>query len=132
MPTANRVWSLESKTEDYINENNDGTLKIRVCQECFGTFKTANICPYCGAEYKITPVEIQNFKEIELKKIEEAKAIKMQKWRENTEKKVKEYKGPNECKSWGELVSWVRLKGYKPGYAIVLNKQLKLNFKVGK
>jgi len=110
MPTADRIWSLKSKTRDYINENDDGTLKIRVCQECFGTFETANICPYCGAEYKVTPVEIQNFKEIELKKIEEAKAARIQKYRETIQSKVENYKSPSECKNWFELITWVKLK----------------------
>ena len=120
-PTADRVWSLKSRTKDYINENDDGTLKIRVCQECFGTFETANICPYCGAEYQVTPIEIQNFKEIELKKIEEAKAVRMQKWRESLDEKVADYKKPNECKSWGELLAFARLKGYKPRICIYIS-----------
>lgn len=55
----------------------------------------------------------------------------MQKWRESLEKEVTNYKSPSECKSWGELLAWTRIKGYKPGYAYVLNKQLKLNFKIG-
>lgn len=131
MPTANREWSLEKKVQEYSNENEDGTFKIRVCQECFGTFETAPVCPYCGAVYETTAIEIQNFKQIELKKIEEAKAAKMQKYRETVEKKVAEYKGPTECKNWMELVTWVKHKGYRPGYAYVLNSQLKLNFKIG-
>lgn len=110
MPTAERKWSLESKVNDYINENDDGTLKIRVCQECFGTFETAPICPYCGAEYKVTSIEIANFKEIKLKKIEEAKAVRMQKYRETIQSKVENYKSPSECKNWFELITWVKWK----------------------
>ena len=130
-PTMDREWRLDKKVKDYINENDDGTLKIRVCQECFGTFQTAPVCPYCGAVYETTPIEIQNFKEIELKKIEEEKAIRMQKYRETIEKKVANYKGPRECKNYMELVSWCKVKGYSPKYAFVLNQNLKLNFKIG-
>ena len=129
MPTAERKWSLETKVNDYINENEDGTLKIRVCQECFGTFETAPVCPYCGAEYKVTPIEIANFKEIELKKIEEAKAARIQKWRDSLDERVKVYKNINECKSWGELLAFARIKGYKPGYAYVMAK--KMGIKIG-
>ncbi|MBQ6631960.1 MAG: hypothetical protein IJH55_07650 [Romboutsia sp.] len=124
MPTAARQWSLKDKVKQYINENNDGTLKIRVCQECFSTFETAPICPYCGAEYKITPIEIQNFKEIKLRKIEEEKAMRIQKWREGLDERVKEYKEPKQCKSWGELLAYARVKGYKNGYAYIMAKQL--------
>lgn len=81
-----------------------------MCQECFGTFETANVCPYCGAEYQVTPVEIQNFKEIELKKVEEAKAARLQRYRETVENKVKNYKVASECKNWFELINWVRMK----------------------
>ena len=130
-PTMDRNWSLNKKVQEYSNENEDGTFKIRVCQECFSTFETAPVCPYCGAEYKTDPIEIQNFKEIELKKVEEAKAIRMQKYRETIEKKVVNYKEPKECKSWMELVSWCKVKGYKQGYAFILNQKLKLNFKIG-
>lgn len=130
-PTTDRIWSLDEKVKDYINENDDGTLKIRVCQNCFSTFETAPICPYCGAEYKVTPIEIQNFKEIELRKIEEAKAARMQKYRETIQKKVKDFKGPKDAKNYMELLEWCKYKGYKPAYAFILNRNLKLGFKVG-
>ena len=55
----------------------------------------------------------------------------MQKYRETVEKKVANYKGPMECKNWMELLTWCKIKGYSQGYAFVLNKQLKLNFKIG-
>lgn len=103
-------WSLTGKVKEYYNEDEKGNFIIRVCQECFGTFETANICPYCGAEYKVTPVEIQNFKEIELKKIEEAKAARMQKYRETIQSKVENYKSPTECKNWFELMTYVKWK----------------------
>lgn len=131
LPTQHRKWSLKQKVKDYINENDDGTLKLRVCQECFGTFETAPVCPYCGAVYETTPVEIQNFKEIELKKIEEKRAAQQQRYRETIQSKVEKYTKPQECKSWFELVQYCKVKGYKTGYAFVLNKQLKLNFKIG-
>ena len=129
MPTQDRDWSLTKKVKEYDNENEDGTLKIRVCQECFSTFETAPVCPYCGAVYETTDVEIQNFRQIELKKIEEAKAAKMQRYRSSIQDKVSEYESPRECKSWFELVQYCQVRGYKPGYAFVLNKQLKLNYK---
>lgn len=131
LPTSERDWSLVEKVKEYDNENDNGSFIVRICQECFGTFEQAPVCPYCGAVYESTKIEIQNFKEIELRKIEEAKAARMQKYRETVEKKVASYKGPMECKNWMELLTWCKIKGYKQGYAFVLNKQLKLNFKIG-
>lgn len=131
IPTSDRKWTLDKSIIHYDNENEDGTFKIRICQECFGTFRVASICPYCGAVYETTKREIENFKQIELKKIEEEKEIRKQKYREAIREKVKEYKGPRDCKNWNELLNYCIVKGYKPGYAFVLNKQLKLNFKIG-
>jgi superfamily II DNA or RNA helicase len=110
LPTMDRNWTLDSKVQEYDNENEDGTLKLRVCQECFSTFETAPVCPYCGAEYKITPVEIQNIREIELRKVEEEKEARRQKMLSNITEKVACYKNANECKSWVELTQWVKLK----------------------
>lgn len=129
LPTQERDWSLDTKVKEYCNENDDGSLKIRVCQECFSTFETAPICPFCGAEYEVTPVEIENMKEIELKKIEAEKELKRKIFYDNVTEKVKTYQSAKECRNWIELMKWVQYKGYKPGYAYVLNKQLKLNYK---
>lgn len=99
--TMHRDWSLEKPVKEYDNENDDGTFKIRVCQNCFSTFEKADICPYCGAKYETTPIEIENFKQIELKKIEEEKEIKRQRYLSNIANKVKEYKNINECRELG-------------------------------
>lgn len=129
LPTDERKWSLEGNVQPYYNENDDGTLKIRVCQNCFSTFKTAPVCPYCGATYETTAVEIQNMKEIELQKVEQEKARRRAIYANAIQEKVKEYKNPKECQNWFELVQYCKAKGYKPGYAFILNKQLKLNYK---
>ena len=129
MPTDDRKWSLDSKVKEYCNENDDGTLKIRVCQNCFSTFKTAPICPYCGTVYESTAIEIQNMKEIELKKVEEQKEIRKRQYAESIQEKVKEYKSPKEAKNWFELVQYCKVNSYKVGYAFVLNKRLGLNYK---
>lgn len=129
LPTMDRQWSLNKKVKEYSNENEDGTLKIRVCQECFSTFETAPICPYCGAIYETTPIEIQNMKEIELKKIEEEKAARKAVYASNIQEKVSHYMDAKECQNWFELVQFCKVKGYKPQYAFFLNKKLKLNYK---
>lgn len=113
-PAMDRDWSLEKPVKEYINENDDGTFKVRVCQNCFSTFETAPVCPYCGAAYETTPVEIQNFKEIELKEIEEEKERKRQVFLNNIKEKVKKYKSVYECQNWVELVKFAEVNGKKP------------------
>lgn len=96
-----RQWSLDKPVKEYDNEDDTGKFIIRVCQNCFSTFEKADICPYCGAKYETTPIEIENFKQIELKKIEEEKEIKRQRYLSNIANKVKEYKNINECRELG-------------------------------
>lgn len=121
-----REWSLEKKVPDYYNEDEKGNFIIRVCQNCFSTFEKANVCPYCGAEYQTTQVEIQNFKEIELKKVEEEKEARRQAFMKRTADKVKDYANVNQCKTFYELVEFGKMKGYKPGYAYFYAKKMHL------
>jgi hypothetical protein len=118
-------WTLEGKVKEYYNEDDKGNFIIRVCQNCFSTFEKSAICPYCGAKYETTPIEIENFKNIELKKIEEAKEERRQKYLSSILNKVKEYKSAKECANWVELVKWCEYKGYKNGYAFILAKQMR-------
>ena len=123
LPTLNRDWSLERKVKDYINENDDGTLKIRVCQNCFSTFETAPVCPFCGTPYEITDIEIENFKEIELRKIKEEEIQKRQEYLSKVGRRVEDFTSVKECKTWAELTQFAKIKGYKPGYAYIMAKQ---------
>ena len=121
----NRQWSLDKPVEEYYNENEDGTFKIRVCQNCFSTFETAPVCPYCGTPYETTPVEIQNLKEIELRKVEEAKEEQRQKIMRRTAEKVKNYTKPEQCETFYELVEYGKMHNFKPGWAYILAKRRK-------
>ena len=128
LPTMDREWSLSKPVKEYYNENEDGTFKIRVCQNCFMTFETAAVCPYCGATYETTPIEIENFREIELKQIEEAKEERRQKFLNSVANKVEKYKNINECSNWVELVQFCKNKGYKNGYAYIMAKRMGIPF----
>lgn len=130
-PTMDRQWSLDKPIKEYDNEDDTGNFIIRVCQNCFSTFEKSDICPYCGAKYEITPIEIENFKNIELKKIEEAKEERRQKYLSSILNKVKEYKSAKECANWVELVKWCEYKGYKNGYAFILAKKMGIPFGKG-
>lgn len=124
MPTQERDWSLSEPVKEYINENDDGTLKIRVCKNCFSTFETASVCPFCGAVYETTAIEIQNFKEIELKRIEEEKELRRQQIMSRTAEKVSKYERVEECTNFFEVVEYGKMHGYKPGWAYFQAKRL--------
>lgn len=125
LPTQDREWSLTKKVKEYSNIEEDGTFKLRVCQECFSTFEAKEPrCPYCGALYELTPIEIENIKEIELKKIEEAKEAKKKAYLNSVADKIQDYESVEECKTWAELTEFAKMRGYKPGYAYVMAKRM--------
>lgn len=120
-----RQWSLDKPVKEYDNEDETGKFIIRVCQNCFSTFEKSDICPYCGAVYETTPIEIENFKNIELKKIEEAKEERRQRYLSSVADKVKEYKNARECSNWVELTQFVKQKGYRPRLRIRFSETIK-------
>jgi superfamily II DNA or RNA helicase len=124
MPTMDRDWSLKKKVKEYDNENDDGTLRIRVCKECFSTFEGGDVCPYCGAEYELTAIEIENIKEVQLKKVEEERELKRQQYLSSVADKVQYYESVEQCTTWAELTEFAKMKGYKPGFAYVMAKRI--------
>lgn len=110
LPTDNHEWSLGEPVKKRKQYNDDGTLSIRQCTECFRCFKTAPVCPWCGKEYEIKGRELKQIQDVELKKIE---AIQ----REEEEKQRKDARREQGmAKSYEELVKLAQKRGYKnPG-----------------
>jgi superfamily II DNA or RNA helicase len=67
LPTDNHEWSLDKLVEKRKQHNDDGTLSIRQCSECFRCFQ-GNICPYCKTEHIPKGRELKQMQEVELKK----------------------------------------------------------------
>ncbi|MCK9477971.1 MAG: DEAD/DEAH box helicase [Firmicutes bacterium] len=105
MPDDDREWSLTGKLKANNRFNEKGELVVRQCLQCFGTFKTAPMCPYCGWVYEPTTEEIKQYKEIELQEIRQADI-----------KRVEGYKSPDECTTRQELADYAKIHGYKPGW----------------
>lgn len=124
LPTMDRQWSLDKKVKEYDNENDDGTLRIRVCKECFSTFEGGDVCPYCGAEYELTAIEIENIKEVQLKKVEEERELKRQQYLSSVADRVQYYESVEQCTTWAELTEFAKMKNYKPGFAYVMAKRM--------
>lgn len=112
LPTDKREWSLSDKIPKRKVYDSNGMLIIKACQKCYKTYKgNLSSCPYCGFANIPTKRELENKKEIELKKISEEEAKK---------RKEESYKRKNDiwqCKTMSELVAYAKNKGYKnPGF----------------
>ncbi len=107
LPDEDREWSLKTQMVRKKQLNEQGDFYIRSCPECFMTFQTAPICPYCGHVYPLKPREIEAHKEIELARItaEEAQRV--------AEAKRKSRAEQGRAQSFEELVKLGKQRGYK-------------------
>ena len=107
LPDEDREWSLKTQMVRKKQLNDNGDFYIRSCPQCFMTFQTAAVCPYCGAVYPLKPREIEAHKEIELARItaEEAQRV--------AEAKKKSRAEQGRAQSFEELVKLGRQRGYK-------------------
>lgn len=110
LPTDNHEWSLNKSVEKRKQHNDDGTLSIRQCSECFRCFKTANKCPYCGYEYEVKGRELKAVKEVELKKIEEIEKVEQEKQKKLARMEV------GQCRTIADLQKIAKERGYAPGW----------------
>ena len=107
LPDSERTWSLTENVQKRKEMDENGNFYIRCCPECFMTFKTASVCPFCGAEYPLHPREIKAHEEIELARITEIEAERVEK----AKKQARIEQGM--AQSFEELVKLGRSRGYK-------------------
>lgn len=107
MPDERREWSLGEPLKRRPRLDKEGNFYIRSCPECFMTFQTAPVCPFCGAEYPLHPRELKAHEEIELARItaEDAERVAAQKKRLRME--------VGRAQSFEELVKLGKSRGYK-------------------
>jgi len=110
LPDDEREWSLGDKYEKPKRFQEDGTLKIKECTNCFAVFEAGeNICPMCGHEVELIKQELENIKEIKLQEIKRKKE-------EEIKKIVLDFDGPEDCGSLEELHAYAKRKNFKPGW----------------
>ena len=107
LPDDDRNWSLTDTVTKRKQMNENGDFYIRCCPECFLTFKTSDVCPYCGAEYPLHPREIKAHEEIELARITAEEVEKVEK----VKRAARIEQG--RANSFEELVKLGRSRGYK-------------------
>lgn len=105
--TAKREWSLTVSPKKIKAINENGDYNIRVCQNCFRTFKTAPVCPYCGEKYELKPREIEAKENIRLAQITAEEMAKIE------QEKKKKRMEVGMAKTYEELIKIGKERGYK-------------------
>jgi superfamily II DNA or RNA helicase len=114
MPDADIEWSLSQKTYKKNCTNDCGNFYVRVCKKCYKTFKTADKCPYCGAEYELEPREIKAHEAIELTRIkaEEIAAVE--------QRKAEMRREVQRARTFPELMKIARERGYSQKWVYMM------------
>lgn len=110
LPTDNHEWSLTETVKKRQQHNDDGTLSIRQCENCFRCFKTAPKCPFCGYEYQIKGRELKAVKEVELKQIQAVEREEKEKQKKQARMEV------GQCRTIEDLQKIARERGYKQAW----------------
>ena len=111
LPDDERVWSLGEPLKRKPRTDGNGDFYIRSCPQCYMTFKTAPICPFCGAEYPLHPREIKAHEDIELRRITAEDMARV----EAEKKKARMEQG--RAQTFEELVAIGKARGFKnPAY----------------
>ena len=109
MPDDDRAWTLDGRKRQKYEISDSDEIKSKECPQCFAVFRPfaddgtpIRICPYCGYELpKKERAEIE-IEPAELKKIEGF---------------VLDFRTPDECSSYSELLDYAEKHGYKKGWA---------------
>jgi flagellar biosynthesis/type III secretory pathway protein FliH len=107
LPTDEREWSLSKPVKKRRELSPEGNFYIRCCPECYMTFATAPICPFCGTEYPLHSREIAAHNEIELQRITAEEAARVA----QVKKQARVEQG--RAQSFEELVKLAKSRGYK-------------------
>lgn len=107
LPDDDRGWSLEKPIRRRDSLDKNGNFYIRSCPECYMTFPTAPICPFCGTEYPLHSREIAARQEIELARITAEEAARVA----QVKKQARVEQG--RAQSFEELVKLGKFRGYK-------------------
>lgn len=111
LPDDERMWSLGEPLKRKPRTDGNGDFYIRTCPECYLTFKTAPVCPFCGHTYPLHPREIKAREDIELQRItaEEMARVEEEKRRARAEQ--------GRAQTFEELVAIGKARKFKnPAY----------------
>jgi superfamily II DNA or RNA helicase len=109
LPDEPYVWSLSQSVPKRKEFNEDGTLSIRQCENCFRCFQ-GNKCPYCGIEHIPKGRELRQMKEVELKKIQAEEAVKIEQQKKAARMEV------GQCRTIADLQKIAKERNYAPGW----------------
>lgn len=115
LPDTDRQWSLEGRVRHRM-VTDEGAFTMRSCPVCYRVF-TGDICPYCGTPYVPKDRELKQIKEVELRKINEEEAVRMERKRKEMRMEV------GRARSIADLIKIQRARNYNQNWVWVMAKK---------
>ncbi len=109
LPTENHEWSLSETVKKRKQHNDDGTLSIRQCSECFRCFQ-GKVCPYCKTEHIPKGRELKAIQDVELKQIQALEKEEQEKQKKQARMEV------GQCRTIADLQKIAKERGYAQGW----------------
>ena len=88
-------------------------------------FPTAPACPFCGAEYKLHPMELKAREDIRLEKISDEQKRELEKAKKQQRMEV------GQCRTMEDLLKIRQERGYKMGWVFKMAKLKGISTKQG-
>lgn len=118
LPDFEHHWDLHAKRIAGTQDTAPLELSIRQCLGCYTVFNAnTNICPNCGKIAQKTQSEIKQEKAARLEEIKEIR-----------EETVKTFESADQCKTFAQLASYGKMKGFKPGWAVIQARKRGIHF----
>lgn len=110
-PDDDREWTLDGTIK--TGKGGEKTIPTVTCEQCFGVFRPAPECPYCGAERQTYGREVEEF-EAELAEMDPEK-IRLE---ADLERKRKQFARREEgmARTVEALATIAKARGYKSGW----------------
>lgn len=117
LPCQPREWSLQGKIKS--RELGQQAVPIRVCDKCYGVYKPAPACPYCGHLNK-PKKDVPTEQAVLLEEVDMRQAAAAE--REAKKQKRREV---GQARTLEELLKIAKDRGYAPGWAYAVMKSRK-------
>lgn len=116
-PDDDREWSLEGTVKS--GNSGEATIPTVTCSECFGVFRPAPTCPYCGVTRETFGREVEEF-EATLAELDPERA----RLEADLAMRAKEFARREEgmCKTVEDLAKIAKERGYRPGWIMAKAK----------
>jgi len=121
-PDDDRDWSLDGAIKG--GKSGEATIPTVTCSACFGVFRPAPTCPYCGVERETFGREVEEF-ESQMAELDPERARMESDLAQRRKDAARREEGM--ARTVADLVAIAKARGYKPGWIMAKAKAKRIS-----